>query len=226
MLVDDEAVFVESTSAALVRDGAYVATAGTLEEARRLIRGGAPFDVVLLDLTLPDGSGLELLRELRQTDRTSGIVVMASELDAATHAACRNEGVSWVLLKPVAGPELISVVRSEVPRARHWRALETRHGGRSPRATERELSDGAIEKYARGRGLKGRVRDAFTLVMQGFTYADVGRQLNIKERTVKAHMAKAREISGATLVQMKSAILQIDAAKASKSGSKSNESEE
>ena len=61
LLVDDEPAIRESLAFALRRDGFEVSEAATLREARSLV---APADLVILDLVLPDGNGLEFLRSL------------------------------------------------------------------------------------------------------------------------------------------------------------------
>ena len=63
LIVDDDLGFRLGLAEAVAREGLDVVTAGSLAEARADIASAAP-DVVLLDLSLPDGSGMELLREL------------------------------------------------------------------------------------------------------------------------------------------------------------------
>ena len=66
LLVDDEPDFVAAAKEMLQLHGHTVESAERLESARRLLGGAAP-DVLLLDLMLPDGNGLELLEELRES---------------------------------------------------------------------------------------------------------------------------------------------------------------
>ena len=65
LLVDDEPDFVAAAKEMLQLHGHTVESAERLESARRLLGGTAAPDVLLLDLMLPDGNGLELLEELR-----------------------------------------------------------------------------------------------------------------------------------------------------------------
>ena len=61
-----------------------------------------PPDVILLDLTLPDGDGLRLLERLRAAGRPTGIVLaLTGHDDAQTAARCRAAGCTDVLVKPV-----------------------------------------------------------------------------------------------------------------------------
>ncbi len=58
MIVEDHSAFAQALELVLGQvDGTKVALARTLEEGRALIGSGKPFDLVLLDLTLPDGEG-------------------------------------------------------------------------------------------------------------------------------------------------------------------------
>jgi two-component system response regulator HydG len=66
LLVDDEPDFVAAAAEMLQQHGHRVSTAERLETARRHLESGTP-DVLLLDLMLPDGNGLELLEELRHS---------------------------------------------------------------------------------------------------------------------------------------------------------------
>ena len=59
-------------------DGTEVALARTLEEGRALIRNSGPFDVAVLDLTLPDGEGTELVAEIRQSRPETPVAVLSA----------------------------------------------------------------------------------------------------------------------------------------------------
>jgi two-component system, OmpR family, response regulator CpxR len=64
LLIDDEPTFCQATSELLRRRGHEVLTANGLAGARELLRDATP-DLILLDLMLPDGNGLELAQKLR-----------------------------------------------------------------------------------------------------------------------------------------------------------------
>ena len=64
LLVDDHAELLTLLTTSLERDGHRVVAAGTIEEAWRALETG-PFDVIVLDVALPDGSGIELCRRAR-----------------------------------------------------------------------------------------------------------------------------------------------------------------
>jgi DNA-binding response OmpR family regulator len=79
MLVEDHSAFAQALELVLGQvEGTEVALARTLEEGRALIRDSEPFDVVVLDLTLPDGEGTELIAEIRQSLPKTPIAVLSA----------------------------------------------------------------------------------------------------------------------------------------------------
>ncbi|MGH8471949.1 MAG: sigma-54-dependent transcriptional regulator, partial [Gammaproteobacteria bacterium] len=74
LLVEDEAVFARAVEKRLAKAGLACQVAGTLADARRLLMGSEP-DAILLDMRLPDGSGLDLLSEIRER-RGSAVPVL------------------------------------------------------------------------------------------------------------------------------------------------------
>ena len=78
MLVEDHASFRQAIAFILEREPDFelAAQAGTLEEARRLLGEQDP-DVVVVDLHLPDGDGNELVREIRESNARSAVLVLS-----------------------------------------------------------------------------------------------------------------------------------------------------
>ena len=89
--------------------GALLREAGTLGEARRIL-DGEPIDLLLLDVHLPDGLGLDLAAELQRLpgDRPAIVALTASVLPADQQAAL-NAGCDAFLAKPYPATALISV---------------------------------------------------------------------------------------------------------------------
>ena len=89
----------------LQEHGYEVTTADSLESARNAVAHRRP-DFALLDLTLPDGDGLELASEW---SRAEAIVALAltGHADEATRARCLAAGCRAVLIKPVLSAELL-----------------------------------------------------------------------------------------------------------------------
>src|SRR3989454_9903437 len=114
LLIDDDVSF-QSALAELVRaEGFSVDTAGSLSEARAYL-GEHPPDLALVDLRLPDGTGLELLREIDSRVATEVILITGhATVDSAVEAL--RSGASDYLTKPVDIPRLKSVLANVVRR--------------------------------------------------------------------------------------------------------------
>lgn len=90
----------------LLEEHGYEVTAADSIESARTAVAQRPPDFALLDLTLPDGDGLELASEW---SRAQSMVVLAltGHADDATHARCLEAGCRAVLIKPVLSAELL-----------------------------------------------------------------------------------------------------------------------
>lgn len=113
LLVDDERTIVESLGAYLRQEGFRVEAAGSVAGALAL---SGPWDLALLDVTLPDGSGLDICRCLRQRGDTPVIFLTASD-DEASVVRGFEAGADDYVSKPFRPRELISRMRSVLRRA-------------------------------------------------------------------------------------------------------------
>lgn len=99
----------------LVLRGAQVVTAGNLAQARAALAAGA-IDIVLLDMRLPDGSGLDLAAELqRHGDQASPAVIALSGAAAERREAATAAGCVAVLGKPYSAAELAGLLMAHLP---------------------------------------------------------------------------------------------------------------
>jgi two-component system, OmpR family, response regulator len=93
LIVDDDAGFVQLVTRYLQDSGMSITWAGTGEEATRMIAEQAP-EVVLLDLVLPDGNGLQILRSLPATGgATAPRVFLVTSGDYSEDMLTQHEGV-------------------------------------------------------------------------------------------------------------------------------------
>lgn len=111
LLVEDELQLAETLRGALERERFIVDHADRLEIAREasLI---APFDLVLLDRTLPDGDGLSLVPLLRARTPGVGIIVLSARGEVGDRIAGLDEGADDYLIKPFALDELFARIRA------------------------------------------------------------------------------------------------------------------
>ena len=110
MIVEDHSAFAQAFELILGQvEGAEVVLARTLEEGRALIRGGEPFDVAVLDLTLPDGEGTELIPEIRQRRPETPVAVFSARDDV--DEAASKAGADAAILKDTPLPDIIASLR-------------------------------------------------------------------------------------------------------------------
>ncbi|MGD1030412.1 MAG: sigma 54-interacting transcriptional regulator [Opitutaceae bacterium] len=105
IVVEDDAALRKRLAAHLGSGGAAVSGAGTLAEARRLLRE-LRFDFAVVDLNLPDGEGLELLREHAFSENT-GVVVMTAFGGVKKAVEAMRLGAGDYLAKPFEPEELV-----------------------------------------------------------------------------------------------------------------------
>jgi two-component system KDP operon response regulator KdpE len=123
LVVEDDPAIRELLRLNLLDEGFLVATAGNGEDALRHVRDDLP-DLVLLDLTLPDTDGFEVLRQLRAASTVPVIILSARDAEGARVAGLER-GADDYVTKPFSTGELVARVRATLRRA-DWR-----DGGRS-----------------------------------------------------------------------------------------------
>jgi two-component system, NtrC family, response regulator AtoC len=99
LLVDDEEFFRESVAKELALTGYAVESAGSLADARRLLKQGS-FHLAVLDLRLPDGSGLDLLAEIKESSPLTEVVVLTAFGTIEEGVQAIKQGAHDFLTKP------------------------------------------------------------------------------------------------------------------------------
>jgi len=108
LVVEDNALAAGALQALLETDGYVVRIADTVEAAIDACTGHTT-DLMLLDLTLPDGDGLSVLAAVATMGRLpTTTVALTGHDDPAVTARCRAAGCHDVLLKPVSARELLA----------------------------------------------------------------------------------------------------------------------
>ncbi|HRI67937.1 MAG TPA: response regulator transcription factor [Polyangium sp.] len=114
LIVEDEPAIAESLSYALRRDGFTTTLAPTLADARRALTGAS---LVILDLMLPDGSGFDLIGDLRRSSTAVPIIVLTSRDDEADRVAALETGADDYVTKPFSTREMTARVRAVLRRS-------------------------------------------------------------------------------------------------------------
>ncbi|MET0552205.1 MAG: sigma-54 dependent transcriptional regulator [Vicinamibacteria bacterium] len=113
LILDDEAAVRTSFSFYLARRGFAVTEAGTLAEARQAMMSQS-LDGLLLDVSLPDGSGLDWIREVREARPGTAIVVMSGVGDVPMAVQAMREGADHFVTKPVNMADLEVFLRKSL----------------------------------------------------------------------------------------------------------------
>jgi DNA-binding NarL/FixJ family response regulator len=176
VLADDHPIWRDGVTADLGEGFAVVGTAGTAAEAVAVIREQRP-DLVVCDLTMPDGGGLKVVRECAGETRIVMLTVSEMERDVLDAVAA---GAVGYLVKSTPGPEL----RAALVRAAAGEPVFS--------ATLAALVLGEFRRLAKAatgvNPLSEREREVLQLVARGHTYRQIGDQLFISEKTVENHV--------------------------------------
>lgn len=114
LFVEDDATIAMGVEYSLKQDGFQVSLANRLEEARDLI-GRQPFDLVLLDLGLPDGSGYTLCKEIRAGGETP-IIILSARDEEGSIVLGLDLGADDYITKPFRLRELMSRIKAVLRR--------------------------------------------------------------------------------------------------------------
>jgi two-component system response regulator PilR (NtrC family) len=127
LIIDDEEIIREALDALLTMDGYVVRTAATAAEGLAQI-ADIDFDTVLLDLMLPDQSGLDVLDEIRRGDDDLPVVMITAFGTIDTAVRATKQGAFHYFTKPFKNDEVLVVLRNAVERRRlHRENLELRN---------------------------------------------------------------------------------------------------
>jgi two-component system, NarL family, response regulator DevR len=157
-----------------------VGDAGTAAQALARITAIRP-QVAVLDGRLPDGSGIDVCREIRSSVPDTRCIILTSYDDDDAILASVMAGAAGYLLKEIKGSNLIEAIRQVA-------------AGRSlldPAVTERVLTrlregDKVDPRWA---SLTPRERDILGLVTEGMTNREIGERLFLAEKTVKNYVS-------------------------------------
>jgi two-component system response regulator DevR len=162
------------------KDLTIVGEAATAADALHRIPAVAP-DVALLDARLPDGSGIDVCREIRSSYEYVRCLILTSYDDDEALFAAVMAGASGYLLKQIAGNSLIEGIRQVA-------------AGRSlldPVVTQKLLDRlrNPVEPDPVAGKLTAREREILDLIADGYTNRQIGERLFLAEKTVKNYVS-------------------------------------
>jgi len=184
VLADDHQIVRQGLRARLEgeRDLSVIGEAGNGLEAARLVERLRP-NVLVLDLMIPELSGLEVTRQLKKRSPKTRVVILSMHSHESYVVEALRNGAAGYVLKDASAEELIKAVREAAANRRYL----------SP-----PLSDSAVDAYVqRARAvaadpydsLTSREREVLQLAAEGLTNTAIGKRLFISPRTVEIHRA-------------------------------------
>jgi len=119
LLVDDSTTMVMSVKSTLEMNDFLVETAGDGIEALAKLKLGLKPDLIITDINMPNMGGLEFIKNVRTLSgyAFTPILTLTTESDVAKRDEAKKLGATGWIVKPVAGPELIKVIKQVLPGA-------------------------------------------------------------------------------------------------------------
>jgi two-component system, NarL family, nitrate/nitrite response regulator NarL len=179
ILLADDHPMIRTAIEVLLRDSDYeiAGTAGSGQEALRLAGEVRP-DILLLDLSMPDGSGVDVIRALAGAETAPRIVILTAAIDDPVLVEARRLGVRGMVLKN-SDPAYLLECLDRVRSGGSWVDPEL-----SARA--RQLSESVAD--TRRPALAPRERQLIGFVRQGLRNRQIAKELGVTEGTVKVYL--------------------------------------
>ena len=190
ILIADDHPMIRTALEVLLRDTEFeiVGNAGTGEETLREVERLRP-DIVLLDLQMPGGSGMDVLRRIRADKTPLRVIVLTAAIDDRALLEAQALNVQGIVLKN-SDPAYLLDCLDRVRRGRTWI---------DPEVTERakQLAE-TLGHHGSREALAPRERQLVAFVRSGLRNREIARQLGVTEGTVKAYLHAVFEKLGVT----------------------------
>jgi FixJ family two-component response regulator len=176
VLIDDDLLLRRAVERLLKTNG-YFAT--TYDSLRQFLEAGKipVLGCAILDLNLPDGSGLDIQQALAKSAPTLSVIFLSGHGKVGTSVRAMKAGALDFLEKPVEDHVLLDAVRAAIERSRQL------HADHSERLALRQ-------RFER---LSARERQVFALITSGLLNKQAGAELGLTEKTIKVHRAHVME---------------------------------
>jgi DNA-binding NarL/FixJ family response regulator len=183
LLVEDDPPTLWRLQDALVKAGFDVAAAATLGEARASLTARVP-RVLLTDLQLPDGHGVDLIRGVRQRHPDTEIMVISSLGDEETVISAITAGATGYILKDAFPSDITATVRDLVAGHSPISASIARFIVRRTQTSVEPARGPEIDTAK----LTPREIDILWGIAKGFSYAEIATNLGMSRQTVPGHI--------------------------------------
>ncbi len=183
VIVDDHALFRSGVRSEVEDLVDVVGEAGTVEEAVRAIGETRP-DVVLLDVHMPGGGGVEVIRRVAESDPGQRFLALSVSDAAEDVIAVVRAGARGYVTKSISGEELATAIG----RVRDGDAVfSPRLAGFVLDAFAGSVPEAEVDPELDQ--LTMREREVMRMIARGYMYKEVAQQLDISPRTVEAHVS-------------------------------------
>ncbi|MDP9383282.1 MAG: response regulator transcription factor [Chloroflexota bacterium] len=183
LLIDDHASFRQPLAFMFERepDFTVVAQAGSLAEARSKLEGA---DLAIVDIDLPDGSGIDLVAELREVNRKCMVMVLSASSNRVQFARAVEAGAVGVLHKSARISEIIDAAR-RVSAGEFL--LSPKEIIELLRVAGQQREQDRAAQLALGR-LTAREREVLQALSEGLNDKEIAQRLFISPETARTHM--------------------------------------
>ena len=186
LLIDDHDLIRQGLARAFEgqEDFEVCGQAASVDEGLRKFGSLQP-DVLITDVRLPDGTGFDLVREIRGQGNDLGIVVLTMYAGDEQLFAALEAGASAFVAKDAPADEVVAAAR---------------HAMVSPRSFAAADLAGAMRRRMTPAGpqLTARESEVLSLLAQGFSVSAIARSIFVSESTAKTHISKIYEKLGAS----------------------------
>jgi len=189
LIVDDHAILRAGVREMLSEepDLEVIAEAGSAEEALQQLHDGLKVDVVLLDITLPGQSGIDLLKQLRRDSPELAILVLSMHPERSFAVRLMRAGANGYVPKMIVPEELVRAVRTVGAGRRYI----------TPLVAELLASEcAADEEGPLHNRLSERELQVFTRIARGVSPAVMANELGLSVKTVSTYRARILEKMG------------------------------
>ena len=187
LIVDDHQLFRAGVRAELEGLVDIAGDAATVDDAAREIAALRP-DVVLLDVHMPDGGGVEVIRRAAEQGDPPRFLALSVSDAAEDVIAVIRAGAKGYVTKTISGPDLLDAVRRVAdgdvvfsPRLAGFVLDAFASSAAAAPAAEEEATDPGLDL------LSAREREVMQLLARGYTYREIGSRLFISVKTVESH---------------------------------------
>jgi DNA-binding NarL/FixJ family response regulator len=186
LVVDDHPIFRDGLAGLLATlpDMGDVRTAESAEDALRQV-ADTSFDIVLMDINLPDASGVEATRQLTQQAPATAVLMVTMVDDDDSVYAALAAGARGYVLKDASADEILAAVRTVAAGgAAFGAAIATRILAKQP---SRAAIQGTVTP---AEPLTAREQDVLALLADGATNHQIARTLGLSIKTVQNHVSR------------------------------------